>query len=346
VCAWIATLSVLAGWTGCASSPARDASPRAVSSAPVEGGPRVALWVTRWDFREPGDIERIMDDAASIGVTDVLWQVRGAFDAYYDSPIEPWGEALSVSEAGPGFDPLERAIGAAHARGLRLHAWVNVLTLWRGYEPPIDPRHAVHEEPDWGLFDGDGKPEPASPGYRWANPARDAVHDRVVAVVTDLAGRYDLDGVHLDQVRFREVVSGGRLYPGDSATLARFTRETGYDTLDKADALAAYRAWLRDRITRLVHRVRTEAGIEGELSVAALRRPGLARERALQDAAGWVNAGIVDRVYPRLVTDDAGRFRDDLGAWLDAAPAGRITPGAAISGLTDAESIDATLRAA
>lgn len=332
--------------SGCASAPSDEPAIAPLVTPRAPGEPRTAIWVSRWDYRSPGDIEGVMEDAASLGVTDVLWQVRGEFDAYYDSPIEPWGEAVSVSASGPGFDPLALAIRAAHDRGLRLHAWVNVFTLWRGYEEPIDPRHPLREMPGWAVYGSDGKPEPASPGYRWANPSLDAVQDHVIAVLSDLAGRYDLDGLHLDQLRFRTMEAGGRLYPGDTATLQRFARETGVASIERPESRAAYRAWMRDRITRFVQRVNAEVATDAEISVVALRTPAEARERALQDVAAWLNAGLIDHIYPRLNTPEPGLFRDAVGDWLEAVPADRLTPGAGLHLLSEDEAIRETLRAA
>ena len=91
------------------------------------------IWVTRWDFRSPEDVRRVVADAASIGVTDVFWQVRGQGDSYYRSRIEPWGEELfrdDRSRTDPGFDPLALAVQEAHRRGVRIHAWFNVMPMW------------------------------------------------------------------------------------------------------------------------------------------------------------------------------------------------------------------------
>ena len=49
------------------------------------------LWVTRYDYRNGNadTVRQIVDNAASLGVTDLLFQVRGRSDAYYDSQFEP-----------------------------------------------------------------------------------------------------------------------------------------------------------------------------------------------------------------------------------------------------------------
>ena len=108
------------------------------------------LWVTRWDYRSASDVARILEEAHSLGATDVMWQCRGQADAYYESALEPWGQELGGT---PTFDPLAVAVHEAHKRGLRIHAWVNVFPLWKGTVPPRDAEHPFHSKPAWRLMD-------------------------------------------------------------------------------------------------------------------------------------------------------------------------------------------------
>ena len=114
-----------------------------------------ALWVTRWDYRTEADVKRAVSEAASLGVTDLIWQVRGQADAYYKSALEPWGEEL-LRDLPPGTkepkaDPLAIAVSEAHARGMKLHAWVNVMPLWKGTTPPKSMVHPFYLHPwTWG----------------------------------------------------------------------------------------------------------------------------------------------------------------------------------------------------
>ena len=86
------------------------------------------LWVTRWDWAinaNEGTIDAIVQDADTAGFNAILFQVRGAADAYYASSIEPWGRLLRGSlGTSPGFDPLARMITKAHERGIEVHAYI------------------------------------------------------------------------------------------------------------------------------------------------------------------------------------------------------------------------------
>lgn len=215
-----------------------------------------ALWITRWDTRSERDVVRAIANAHALGVTDVFWQVRGTFDAFYKSDLEPWGEWLTQSlpegEREPPFDPLAVAIREAHARNIRIHAWVNATPLWRGKDPPKDPRHPINAHPEWRLRDARGNPDPLRDGYVIANPVLENVHDHIARVCADIARRYDIDGLHLDYIRFDPAVTDRPLtYPRDAATISQFERTQGPHNLDTPAGQAEYRAWIRDRITEI-----------------------------------------------------------------------------------------------
>ena len=68
----------------------------------------------------------ILNKAALIHINTIVFHVRPAADAVYQSALEPWGAMLTGTQGtSPGYDPLGFAIQEAHARGMELHAWIN-----------------------------------------------------------------------------------------------------------------------------------------------------------------------------------------------------------------------------
>ncbi|MCB8984070.1 MAG: family 10 glycosylhydrolase [Ardenticatenaceae bacterium] len=178
------------------------------------------LWVTRFDWTldpggvTPAKLDEIVNNAASAGFNALFFQVRGEADAFYASNYEPWSKLLTGTLGqNPGWDPLEYIIQKAHARGLQVHAYINVYPVWLGCTPPPDnttPRHFYYQLRDeYGTTDG--KPN----GLQWdtdgnvicdsylrASPASLMVDDHLLDVAADLVTRYDLDGLHLDHARY------------------------------------------------------------------------------------------------------------------------------------------------
>src|SRR5262249_19443365 len=80
-----------------------------------------ALWVVRTTMAAPESVRSLVQRAKETGFTDLIVQVRGRGDAYYDSSIEPRAEALTQQPV--GFDPLALTIEEAHRHGIKVHAW-------------------------------------------------------------------------------------------------------------------------------------------------------------------------------------------------------------------------------
>ncbi|HUB92055.1 MAG TPA: family 10 glycosylhydrolase [Dyella sp.] len=69
---------------------------------------------------------KILDEIKELHMDIVIFQVKPCADALYRSDILPWSSYLTGALGkSPGFDPLEFAIDQAHARGIKLHAWLN-----------------------------------------------------------------------------------------------------------------------------------------------------------------------------------------------------------------------------
>ncbi len=316
-CAWLWCLVALVagcqlpGPTGVPVAPVRF-----TSDTPFEAV--CALWVTRWDYRTEADVERIVADAADLGVTDLVFQVRGQADAFYRSEIEPWGrELLAEGVDDPGFDPLATVCAAAHARGLRVHAWINVMPLWRTTQEPADPQHLYHTRPEWRLYDAEGHAQPLNDHYVVVNPVLPQVHDYLCGIARDIVSRYPVDGLHLDYIRFvAERIDDAKLYPGDEQSLAMFRQLTGREATEDREG---YRQFIRQRITELVRAIRTTvkaARPDATLSAAIWRDHRVGNDRYLQDAVTWMREGLIDAAMPMIYTKDNALFEKNLGDLL------------------------------
>ncbi len=279
-----------------------------------------AVWVTRWSYSTITDVRTLMEHAADAGFNMVLFQVRGTADAFYTPGLEPWAARLSGGTLGedPGWDPLQTAIEAAHARGLELHAYLNVYPVWSGDTAPpedIDIEHffwTLSHDHGWDgwrstnisdtpmLLDGSG--------YVWATPALTDVVDRVVSVTDDIVNRYDVDGVHLDLVRYFRPE-----YSYDPFSNA------GYDAARAEDDDLTRAEWQRQQVTGLVNRVYAEAILpHSDLRLSAAVWPiyqdlwgwdyPAGYSDYYQDSQGWVESGIIDAIMPMLYT---GMFSSD-----------------------------------
>ncbi len=189
-----------------------------------------ALWVVRTTLTSPEAVESMVTTARAGGFNTLLVQVRGRGDAYYRDGREPRATPL-VGQ--PDFDPLALAIRRAHAAGLQVHAWINVNLVAGTGELPASRDHIVYRHPEWlmvprSLAEGLRPLDPRGPEYlgrlsRYARSRSDTIEglylspiepgsiEYTASVVRDIVERYDLDGVHLDYLRYPN--DGFRLQP-------------------------------------------------------------------------------------------------------------------------------------
>ncbi len=287
-----------------------------------------AIWVTRFDYKTPLDVSSIVVNCAKAGFTDIFFQVRGNGTAFYPSRVEPWafelfGRDVSKTGTNPGWDPLLTAASWAKRYRIRLHAYINVLPGWRGFEPP--PRTAGQlwtAHPDWFMVDSTGvRMKPTSAWYAFLNPAHPQVRNHLSQVAAELA-RYDIAGLHLDYIRFpydyKDVAH--EVYPHASSSEIKAHSTFSFDPVSlRAVGRSASRkrwdAFRRASVSQVVRDLRrafkTRRTSSSVMSASVLADFESGYHKAFQDSRRWAKEGLVDWVVP--MNYNAGLFDERLG---------------------------------
>ncbi|MFH1529201.1 MAG: family 10 glycosylhydrolase [Pseudomonadota bacterium] len=306
------------------------------TEAPL-GGELRGLWVTRWDYGSASDVEGILQDAADWGFNAVFFQVRAIGDAYYDSAVEPWAKGLSGTLGqDPGWDPLAVAIVGAHGRGLELHAWVNTFTAWSGTSPPTpsDPPHILYSHPEWRQAGADGAPMAWNSSYTWVSPGIPGVRDHILAVVDDIVSHYDVDGIHLDYVRY-----AGPGYSHDPWSEAAYAAAVAVDPGlswgdHQRDVLSDFVGTVTATATASDPAVKVTAAVWGiHQDVFGWGGTSKGYDDYYQNSHRWTEEGLIDAICPMIywpLTNPPG-LRTDFGALvndhLSAAGDRHVYPG-------------------
>lgn len=127
------------------------------------------------------------------GMNAILFQIRPASDAFYNSPYEPWSEWLTGVQGKvpePYFDPLEFMIEETHKLGMEFHAWFNPFRSVATIEyADICENHISKTKPEWHFTYGINK---------YLDPGIPEVREYVTKIIADVTTRYNIDGVHFD----------------------------------------------------------------------------------------------------------------------------------------------------
>lgn len=311
-----------------------------------------ALWIVRTSLVDEDRARAAVRHAAGAGFNTLLVQVRGRGDAWYRSSLEPRADALAG--APEAYDPLAAVLDEARRLDVAVHAWVNVHLVASARLPPAAPGHLWNARPGAvavprslarELFSRD----PTEPGYRetlrgwtaqnsdrieglYTNPADPAVQAHVQRVIEELVRRYDLDGLHLDYLRYPSPEFD---YSRRSLELFRahlrssLTADTRHSTAELAwvrgdpfaytDRFALeWARFRREQITELLQGIFVTARrADPDLVVSAAVRgdPDDARNARYQPWEEWLRNGVPDVVVPMAYTDRTDLFR----SWVERA---------------------------
>ncbi len=201
-----------------------------------------AMWLSQYDMyqiyrdgnfqRDKADftlrINKVMRNISSLGVNTVIVQLRPNADSMYISELFPMSEYVVGSYGKiPQYDPFEILLAAAHSEGLSVHAWINPLrcmseskmsltganyTISRWYNDPyLCGKYII----------------PVS-GTLYLNPAYKEVRQLIIDGICEIAGKYDIDGVHIDDYFYPTVSESF-----DHEAYASYTESGGTLPLDE-----------------------------------------------------------------------------------------------------------------
>lgn len=268
-----------------------------------------SVWNVDWPSK-PGlsgaqqraELIKILDLLAGLNMNAVILQVRPEGDALYRSELEPWSHWLSGQQGKPpsdGYDPLEFAVRESHARGLELHAWFNPFRARTSREVGTASNHITRRKPGLTMAAGT---------QVWLNPAHEEARSHVIRVMTDVARRYDVDGIHIDDYFYpypKQTSSGMRMQFDDSASYQAYRRGGGtlaadawrraqinQFVLDLNRSLKEVKPWIKFGISpfgiwRPGHPEAVEASVDSYLHLAG-------------DSRTWLREGWVDYLSPQL----------------------------------------------
>jgi uncharacterized lipoprotein YddW (UPF0748 family) len=311
---------------GCSSEPAATAAisptpsplPSPSPSPILLGAPQYrALWVDAFHdgMKSPAQVEKLVSDAHRANLNALIVQVRPRGNSYFNVSDEP----RATDILGPSdFDPLAYVIRLAHAATPRIevHAWLN--TFFVGATSAIFKLHGDQ----WGSRDVNG----TKSGF--LDPGVPEVQLYTHKIFMDVALNYDVDGLHMDFVRYPGVEWG---YSPEA--IAQFQVQTKTTTVPTPyDEL--FKTWRRVRVTNFVRdlhadlkRVKPNVKLSGALicfgggpaSASLADWAGTsAYQSVFQDWRAWMIKGYLDFGVPMNYDSDWSDLEQYwFGQWLD-----------------------------
>jgi uncharacterized lipoprotein YddW (UPF0748 family) len=225
---------------------------------------------------------------------------------FYDGRVIYPSRVFPQHLAYAGSDPAALFIQETHRRGMRAFVAVDVL-YWQSSG---NPSPAVVNHPQWLERTAEGRvigDEPGKPGA-FVSPCEARVKSLLVELASELAARYDFDGLVLDYARFSRLDALGcadadrKLYLEQQRTDPLDIDPLGYATPENM-ALDFVR-WQEQQITAVAQAMaQAFKRAKPQAMIVAVVEPGYYANRLAnpvrQDWRSWLSQGWVGAVAPR-----------------------------------------------
>ena len=327
-----------------------------------------AFWVDTFNtsLNNHTDVLNVVNNAKAAKANAIFVQVRRRGDSWYLNSLEPLGDRVPIQ---PGFDPLQDIINVAHSEGIEVHAFVIMSAIWGrapNLFPPESPNHVFNQHGGYDAATNTIIPGPnnwltrtllpdttpgstaiAFQGHRfgadfWLDFGHPDAATHTVNVLNHLVLNYDIDGLHLDRIRYPEIgITGQTPSTGtnigyNTTSVERFQRHFNIPvgSAPPAPNDSRWNQWRRDQVTNIVRRVYLNAlAIKPNLKISAalIAFGGIGSTesawnsaeafwRVYQDWRAWTQEGIIDIAMPMVYkAEHTATVRpqfDQWDAWL------------------------------
>lgn len=255
-----------------------------------------SVWVLPWDISSEAAVQEVVEKAVENNQNELLVEVRYRADALFDTSRgadrypNPEPRSYIIKEA--GFDPLQSILQKAHASGLQVQAWVIVFNATPLDNSLLQQNYLYKNHRDWFTTTQNGSRFNGNRQFGYfLDPGHPEVQDYLLDVIGNLAAGYpDLDGIHLDYIRYPEAIQG--YHPVSVARYQEYCRNQGEISFNewRIMQVSSFVEKVNQRIKSLNPRQRLSAAVFSDIADANVDYA--------QDWPDWLRRGIIDQAYP------------------------------------------------
>lgn len=255
------------------------------------------------------EIKNLIIFARKTHVKELYVQTYRANKSWFHSTIadqEPYETCFkNLSE-----DPFALLIKEAHASGIKVHAWMNLLSLSANEQAPLLKKYGT-EILTRNLKKKRKLKDYKIDGQYFLEPGDLRVREALSVLVGEILTAYpDLDGIQFDYIRYPDMHPA---YGYTKMNMERYKKATGRRTIEEQNE--SWKKWKRDQVTGLLERlVKKARAVRPNIQVSATGCMPYVRAyyEAFQDWPSWLKAGLVDFVTVMSYPPDILEFKKYL----------------------------------
>ena len=239
------------------------------------------------------EIIKLIDFAKQAHIKMLFVQIYHAGQAWFpskiadDSPYEEYRKAVSE-------DPFALLIKQAHAQGIQVHAWLNLMSLGSNTNANFLKKYGT-DILTRNLKEKNKIEDYKIDGQYFLEPGDPRVRDDLAKMVEEILRDYpDLDGIQFDYIRYPDVDPH---YGYTKVNMERFKKATGLKIIDEESPV--WQDWRRAQVTEMLTKlVKTVRSRRPKMQVSTTGCMPYARAyyEAYQDWSSWLSKGLIDFV--------------------------------------------------
>lgn len=284
-----------------------------------------AAWY-RSNEKSDGEVKAVIEKAVSLNINAIYLETwyNGMVIGYSDNKL-----IKHHQKAHGDFDALEAFCRIGHQYGIEIHAWVEnffIGTVSNSQEDDTLVSKTIGKH----LIDiqGNAYNRTIYGDYVFLNPYDKENRALVLSVYEEIIKKYDIDGIHLDYIRFPEPNYQKYDFGYNADIIKGFQQKYNTDVnpkqMTKDDPL--YTAWCKFReeiinswVEEVYHLVRST---KPDLWISCACYPALDEvpETIFQNVKVWLENGWIDEVFSmsysadnEYVTNNAEKFKNTVG---------------------------------
>ena len=313
-----------------------------------------AIWLDRGTIvkaRSERDLVKLFDRLATAGINTVFFETVNSGYTVHPSRIAPQQNPLIR-----GWDPLKVAVELAHERNMELHAWVwtfaavnqrhnKIVNLPEDHLGPVLSRY-----PDWAITDKKGNKFHYTSGKAFLDPANPGVQRYLTLLLEEIATEYDVDGIHLDYIRYPfQSPTAEHTYGYGLASRQEFKKFAGVDPIELNVGGHLWNQWTGFRMRQIDNFVASVSQrLKSQrpdlvLSTAVFPMPRQDRINKIQQHwEEWVREEWIDMLVPMTYAMDTEQLRTLTRPLLEDFEDGNalLLPGIRLLNVPDVVAVD------
>lgn len=284
------------------------------------------FWVNRESLLDSTKIDSVVLFAEQNNFNKIFFQVRGRGDALYESQIVPKYEKIDSL-----FDPLAYILDITENKSIEIHAWFNTYILWSSPTIPKDSLHFYYLCSECFATDFNGKSDKSinlnqNQSANWEgvflSPLNEKVNQHILMVIDELINSYDVDGLHLDYVRFQDMFYGYnhegvddfiKKYNFNPKDIDRgiISSRFGYSDFEVDSLTSLWDNYKSASITNLVKEIRSKiVQNQNAITLSVAVKPNIieSKYRWYQDWINWLELDYIDYAVVMNYESDINKF--------------------------------------